>query len=135
MRTGKEVTRFAHILQSVMLLLEGTTMSMKKMKELKLSKYTPLALDEIVRLLICIAFDIAEYILPVLLMPIIGDVLDIAGIGLGIILFGWYGLLSVLEFLPFFDFFPFFILTWIIWYYVKKQREKQNLKKLKEKWR
>ena len=110
-------------------------MSMKKMKELKLSKYTPLALDEIVRLLICIAFDVAEYILPVLLMPIIGDVLDIAGIGLGIILFGWYGLLSVLEFLPFFDFFPFFILTWIIWYYVKKQREKQKLKKLKEKWR
>ena len=110
-------------------------MSVEKTKELRLPKYTSLTFDEILRLLVCVAFDVAEYALPILLMPIAGDILDIAGIGLGLILFRWYGLISLLEFLPFFDFFPFFILTWVVWYYAKKQREKQNLEKIKQEWR
>ena len=110
-------------------------MSIETTKELKLPKYTALTLDEIVPLIICVAFDVAEYAFPILLMPIVGDILDIAGIGLGIVLFGWLGLMSILEFLPLADFFPFFILTWAIWYYVKKQKEKEQAEKMKEKWK
>jgi hypothetical protein len=107
----------------------------KKANELKLHKFTSLTEDEIIKLIICVIFDIAEYALPILLMPIIGDILDIAGIGIGIYLFGWLGLISLLEFLPFFDYFPFFILTWVIWYYLKKQSEKEQIERLKDKWK
>ena len=123
------------MLRSLLLFKEGDVVTVEKTKKLKLPKYTSLTFDEIVRLLICVVFDVAEYALPILLMPIAGDVLDIAGIGLGLILFGWYGLISLFEFLPFFDFFPFFILTWVVWYYAKKYRQKQKLENLKQEWR
>ena len=102
---------------------------------LKLQKYTSLTLDEIIRLIIVVVFDVSEYALPILLTPIIGDVLDIVGVGLGIFFFGWYGLISLIEFLPFVDYFPVFILTWFIWYYAKKTKEKEHLEKIKEQWK
>ena len=107
----------------------------KTVKEFKLQKYTSLTLDEVVRLIVSVAFDVVEYAFPILLMPIIGDVLDIVGIGLGIFFFGWYGLISLLEFLPFVDYFPVFILTWFIWYYVKKEKEKEHTEKIKKQWK
>ena len=64
-------------------------MSKKAREKFELPKYTILTLDEAIRLVICVAFDVAEYAVPILLTPIIGDILDIAGIGLGIALFGW----------------------------------------------
>jgi hypothetical protein len=110
-------------------------MSEKARKEFKLPKYTVLTLDEAVRLMICVAFDVVEYAIPILLTPIIGDILDIVGLGVGIVLFGWFGLISILEFLPIVDYFPVFILMWTIWYYLKKQDEKEKLARLKEKWK
>lgn len=110
-------------------------MSKEEQKELKLPKYTVLTLDEATRLIVCVALDIAEYAFPVLLAPIVGDILDIAGIGMGIVMFGWTGLLSLLEFLPGADIFPIFIFTWLIWYYMKKQEEKARIERLKEKWK
>ena len=110
-------------------------MSKKAREKFELPKYTTLTLDEAIRLVICVAFDVAEYAVPILLTPIIGDILDIAGIGLGIALFGWLGLISVVELLPLFDYFPVFTFMWIIWYYLRKQEEKERLEKLKEKWK
>jgi hypothetical protein len=110
-------------------------MTLKTGKELKLQKYTSLTSDEILRLVVAVAFDVAEYVFPVLLAPITGDILDIAGVGLGIFFFGWYGLISTLEFLPFVDYFPVFILTWFIWYYVKKEKEKEHTEKIKKQWK
>ena len=110
-------------------------MSRKGKEKFKLPKYTTLSLDEAIRLIICVAFDVAEYAVPILLTPVIGDVLDIAGVGLGLALFGWLGLISVVELLPLFDYFPVFILIWVVWYYMKRQEEKERLQKLKEKWK
>ena len=110
-------------------------MNVKRVKELRFLKYTSLTLDEAIPLIICIAFDVAEYAFPFLLAPIIGDILDVVGVGLGLFLFGWLGLISILEFLPIADYFPIFILMWAIWYYLKKQKEKEELEKLKEKWK
>ena len=92
----------------------------------KMQKYTGLTADELFRLIVCVFFDIAEYVFPILLMPIVGDVLDIAGLGLGVALFGGYGLISILEFLPWVDFSPVFILIWLFWYYMKKQKERRK---------
>ena len=116
-------------------LAEGAFVSTETKEEFSLPKYTALTVDEIVRLMACVVFDVAEYAFPILLTPIVGDVLDIVGIGVGIVLFRWFGLISILEFLPMVDFFPVFIFTWIVWYYVKKQEEKEKLERLKEKWK
>ena len=110
-------------------------MSKKAREKFELPKYTTLTLGEAIRLVICVAFDVAEYAVPILLTPMIGDILDIAGIGLGIALFGWVGLISVVELLPLFDYFPVFTFIWIIWYYLKRQEEKERVEKLKEKWK
>jgi len=110
-------------------------MSKKAREKFELPKYTVLTLDEALRLAICVAFDVAEYAFPILLTPIVGDILDIAGVGLGIALFGWFGLISVVELLPLVDYFPVFILIWVVWYYLRKQEEKERMEKLKEKWK
>jgi len=68
-------------------------------------------------------------------MPIMGDVLDIAGLGVGVALFGGYGLISILEFLPWVDFFPVFILMWAFWYYMKKQKERRKMDEFKRNWK
>ena len=110
-------------------------MSRETRREFKPLKYIALTLDEAARLIACVSLDIGEYAAPVLLTPIVGDILDIAGVGAGVIMFGWIGLLSSLEFLPMADFFPIFIFTWIVWYYLKKEKEKSELERLKEKWK
>ena len=49
-------------------------------------------------------------------------------------MFGLVGCLSILELIPGADFFPVFVLTWIIWYYRKKMREKMKREKMRKKW-
>lgn len=110
-------------------------MNSEKRIEFKPPKYVSLSLDEAVRLMICVLFDVAEYAIPVLLTPMVGDVLDIVGIGAGILMFGWIGLLSILEFIPMADILPIFISTWIIWYYMKKEKEKEQQRRYREKWK
>ena len=110
-------------------------MNSEKKMEFKPPRYVSLSLDEAVRLMICVLFDVAEYAVPILLIPVVGDVLDIVGIGLGMFMFGWIGLVSILEFIPMADIFPTFIFIWIIWYYMKKEKEKEQQKRFKEKWK
>ena len=110
-------------------------MNSEKRIEFKPPKYVSLSLDEAVRLMICVLFDVAEYAIPVLLTPMVGDVLDIVGIGAGILMFGWIGLLSILEFIPMADIFPIFTFIWIIWYYTKKEKEKEQQRRYREKWK
>ena len=100
---------------------------------LKPPKYISLTLDETIRLIVCVILDVVEYAVTILLSPLIGDMLDIVGIGASVIMFEWIGLVSMLEFIPMADFFPVFILTWFLWYYMKKEGEKSKEKKIKEK--
>lgn len=104
-------------------------------KEYTIPRYSGLTLDETVRLIICITLDVAEYAVPILLTPLVGDTLDILGTILSIILFGWYGIISILEFLPLADYFPIFILIWFIWYYKKIREEEKRIEKMKQTWK
>jgi hypothetical protein len=80
--------------------------------------------DELLFLAICILLDVSEYVVVVLLAPIVGDVLDIVAIIACLAMFRWVGLLSLFELVPGADILPIFIITWLIWYFVKKRRKR-----------
>ncbi len=102
---------------------------MKKEERLRPPKYVMIPLDMLVRFIFCVILDGLEFIVPILLSPLIGDILDIVGLGIGLAKFGWVGGLTVLEFLPGADYFPIFIFTWVVWYYnIKRQARKQREK-------
>ena len=90
--------------------------------------------EELIRLVICVTFDLVEFAFPILLGPFIGDILDILGIWVGILMFGWIGCLSILELVPYADYFPVFFLTWVIWYIRRKRKEKLELDRLQKEW-
>jgi hypothetical protein len=113
---------------------EGRCLGKRIEKEFKPPKYVMLTLDELIRLIICVILDVVEYAVPILLAPVVGDMLDVIGIVAGIIMFGWIGFLSIIEFVPMADILPIFVLTWAIWYYLKKKREKREIKEWKKKW-
>ena len=69
---------------------------LKENKKFK-QDYVMFKYNELFSLVICILLDVAEYALPILMTPILGDILDIIGIGVGLIMFGWIGLLALLE--------------------------------------
>ena len=60
--------------------------------------------------------------LAILLLPLFGDLLDLAGIGASFLMFGWVGLVALIELVPGADILPIFIITWIIWYLTKKRK-------------
>ena len=72
--------------------------------------------SEFVKLVVCISLDVVEYIIPLLRLPLIGDILDIIGLATCIYLFRWTGLIALLELVPGLDFLPINIFTWIIWF-------------------
>lgn len=78
--------------------------------------------DEMLTLLVCISLDVIEYVFPLLLIPVAGDLVDIIGLSLCIYFFNWIGLISVLELIPGLDSFPIFTATWLIWYVLKRRQ-------------
>ena len=79
--------------------------------------------SEFVNLVACVSLDVVEYVVPFLLQPIIGDLLDIIGLATCIYLFRWIGLIAVLELVPGLDFLPINILTWVIWFVLKHRED------------
>jgi hypothetical protein len=77
---------------------------------------------ELFFLSVCIILDISEYIVAILLLPLFGDILDIAGIIASFLMFNWIGFISILELVPGADILPIFIITWTIWYITKKRK-------------
>jgi len=77
--------------------------------------------------------DISEYVAAVLLLPVVGDVLDLVGIIACFVMFRWIGIVSLFELVPGADIFPIFIITWLLWYFVKKQK-KEEQERLRKKW-
>ena len=80
---------------------------------------------ELFSLILCIVLDISEYMAVVLLMPVIGDMLDIVGIVICILMFRWVGFIGMLELVPGADVFPIFIITWLVWYFLKKNKTRE----------
>ena len=98
----------------------------KRKKDLKsVPNYFIFAEDELLFLIVCVVLDISEYMFAVLLLPTVGDFLDIAGIVACFAMFRWVGVVSLVELVPGADIFPVFIITWLIWYYLRKSRKKK----------
>ena len=77
--------------------------------------------------------DISEYVAAVLLLPVVGDVLDLVGIIACLVMFRWIGIVYLFELVPGADILPIFIITWLLWYFVKKQK-KEEQERLRKKW-
>jgi hypothetical protein len=78
---------------------------------------------ELLSLVVCIILDVSEYMFAVLLLPVVGDVLDIIGIFVCFAMFRLLGIVSLFELVPGLDILPIFIITWLIWYLVKKRKD------------
>ena len=53
-----------------------------KDRTIELPGYLILSFEELIPLLVCVAFDLTEYFAMFLLAPLIGDFLDIVGVGI-----------------------------------------------------
>lgn len=87
------------------------------------SRYFVFTEYELLTLAICIILDISEYMFAILLVPIVGDFLDIVGIIICFATFRLIGIISLFELVPGLDILPIFIITWLVWYLVKKRKE------------
>ena len=87
------------------------------------SRYFVLSEYEVLSLVICVVLDVSEYMFAILLVPIVGDFLDVIGIIACFAMFRLIGIVSLFELVPGADIFPIFIFTWLIWYLVKKRKE------------
>ncbi|MBS7652038.1 MAG: hypothetical protein QXD04_06310 [Candidatus Bathyarchaeia archaeon] len=94
-----------------------------------------LSWEELATLIFCLMMDFVEYLYPIFLTPLLGDLLDLLGIASSFILFGWLGLITMLEVIPGFDILPLFTITWLCWYVSKKRKEKISIEEQLEKWR
>jgi hypothetical protein len=77
---------------------------------------------EFVSLVFCIMLDVIEYAAAILMMPVVGDVFDVVGILFCFAIFRGVGLVSLVELVPGADVIPIFIITWLMWYFLKKQK-------------
>ena len=96
--------------------------NLKNIQQKKIPKYFIFTDIELLFLSVCIILDVSEYMLAILLLPLFGDFLDVAGIVASFLMFGWVGLVALIELVPGADILPIFIITWIIWYLTKKRR-------------
>ena len=94
------------------------------------SRYFVFTDDELLFLVICIILDVSEYMVAVLLLPVVGDILDIVGLIACLAMFRWIGLISLFELVPGADILPIFIITWLTWYFLQKRRRK-NIRQVK----
>ena len=94
----------------------------KKTRSANVPQYFVFTEIEIISLVFCIILDVIEYAAAILIMPLAGDLFDVVGILFCIVVFRWIGLFSFMELVPGADVFPVFIITWLIWYFLKKQK-------------
>jgi hypothetical protein len=91
--------------------------------------------DELALLAACLFFDFVEYLLPPLLAPYIGDILDFVGLVFTVLAFSWLGFITLLELIPGFDVLPSFTITWFAWYLMRERRLEARLEEELERWR
>ena len=88
--------------------------------------------EDLLWLIFCIVLDVSEYAVAILVMPLVGDLLDLVGILVCFIMFRWVGVISLFELVPGVDILPTFIITWVIWYFLKKRKEQAEEKRLQK---
>jgi len=90
---------------------------------------------ELLTLFVSLSLDFVEYIFPVLMVPIIGDMLDLMGLVFCLIYFGKIGLLSLLEIVPGLDALPLYTATWLAWYILGRRAGAINTEAQLDKWK
>jgi len=91
--------------------------------------------DEMLTLVVCLSLDLLEYLIPIMMTPIYGDMVDIVGIVFAFIFFNWYGIIPMIELIPGFDILPLYTITWITWYLQSSSVKKRRVKAELESWR
>ena len=91
--------------------------------------------DELMTLAVCLSLDLLEYLLPILMAPIFGDMVDLIGIVFTIIYFRFYGILPMIELIPGFDILPLYTITWITWYIQSSRVRKKQIREQLDAWR
>ncbi len=91
--------------------------------------------EELFTLAICLTLDILDYLIPLMSTPILGDILDIAGIIFVFMFFNYIGALSILELIPGSDVIPVYTVTWITWYLIVSRKRKKQLAQELDDWR
>ena len=95
----------------------------KAERSIRVPRYFIFTEIELLSLIFCVALDIVEYIAAVLMLPLAGDLFDVVGILGSVVLFRWVGLVTLVELAPYADAFPTFIVTWLLWYFLKKNKK------------
>lgn len=91
--------------------------------------------QDIATLFVCLSLDFVEYLVPPLMAPLVGDLLDLAGVIFCVVFFGWIGSISLLELIPGLDALPLFTVTWLVWYVLKRRTAKMRMEDELEQWR
>ncbi len=113
-------------LQRILLILLGKERLENLNREFKPFRgYFVFSEVELFSLILCIVLDISEYMAAVLIMPGIGDMLDIVGIVACLLMFRWIGVITFFEIVPGADILPIFIITWLVWYFLKKSKRRE----------
>ena len=104
------------------LLQDRTSLRRENKKATSVQKYFVLTENELISLIVCITLDISEYLVALLLLPVVGDLLDFVGIFACLVMFRWVGAVSLVELIPGADVLPIFIITWLLWYFLKRRK-------------
>ena len=91
--------------------------------------------EELSTLVVCLILDFVEYLIPPLMAPLVGDLIDLAGIVFCVIFFRRLGFISILELIPGLDALPLFTITWLVWYVFKRRSAKIRIEEELERWR
>lgn len=91
--------------------------------------------DELVTLLVCVSLDVVEYAIPVMMIPLAGDIVDLAGVMFCVFYFGWVGFVALIEIIPGLDVIPIFTCAWLIWYIMKRRSARIRLEDELERWK
>lgn len=79
--------------------------------------------SELTRLIISLSIDVIEYIVPILMLPIIGDFYDLIGLTTSLYLYKGIGAISALDLIPGLDILPINTIAWFVWIILKRQKE------------
>lgn len=82
-----------------------------------------LSYRELISLIVCVFLDLIDYVVPMFLVPLFGDIIDVFGLIIALLFFGWLGLISLIEFVPYFDVLPMSTVNWLFWLLSRRSEE------------
>jgi hypothetical protein len=90
--------------------------------------------EELATLSICLSLDLLEYLAPIFLTPLLGDIVDFLGFIFCVVYYNVFGIFALAELVPGLDIVPFFTLTWLVWYYTRRRRLRKKLDQELKQW-